>query len=264
MKSLTFDGFEIPMAEGGTTFRTNFADAVPRTERLPLLDGGFDNFGTRRAPQEIGLVSVSFYLVADTPAEMQEKRDEVAGLMWRGKKLLKWVPADGMLERYCYARINGVNMTQRADDDDCIQQVTINWQVSDPRWLVDEDDVVEAVSGTSSTFTVTNNGSMYAVPKITIACGAAQAVTTVTVQRLDGVTVLDEVKYDAAIGNNQSLVIDVGEHSVKLDGADAYSADFTFENAAWFELAPGENSIKVVLDASGAATVTFEYASAYV
>jgi hypothetical protein len=259
--TLVFDDYTIPQLQ---QFSHNFGDVVPRITKTPGADGGYDAYGDEPAARETGNVQVSFVLIGTDAADMKTKRDAVYKLYSKGVKQLKWTAGASGTEQFCYARVNNIRMNIRpSGNTDYWQSVTINFQVRDPRWLRTDSTVNQACSGASTTFTVNNAGTGFAVPKITVACGAAQSVTTVTVQRLDGATILDQVKYDAAIGNSESLVIDVNDLSVELDSVDAYSSDFSFYYGRWFLLAPGDNSIKVILDASGAATVTFEFAPAF-
>jgi hypothetical protein len=127
--------YVFPDIQGG--FSTNFGDLVPRTSRLIGVSGGFDGYGGAPAPQSVGRVQFGFTLIAQTRAEMDAKRDTLKQLSNWGVQRLYIQPSDQATpERYCYARLNNINMAQRLDEHTNLwQPVQLVFQVSDPRWI---------------------------------------------------------------------------------------------------------------------------------
>jgi len=107
-------------------------------------------------------------------------------------------------------------------------------------------------------------GTALTLCNIRIACGAAQTALNPIIRRKVNGVVVDEVRYTGTIANNKSLVINTRAHRVLYDGASALSS-FDFDDASWFRLAAGDNSIEVIFGNGGsAATVTLAFYPAYV
>ncbi|MCK6580366.1 MAG: phage tail family protein [Anaerolineae bacterium] len=260
---ISFGAYTFPdsIAERGEVLRWNFANGVPRTDRLPGMDGGYNPLGADAFPSEIGTVRYRFVLVADTPAEMTIKIDAVLAMARYGRATLT-AETHGGDQRFCYGTVNNVSLSVDADVySDKIVEVIIDWQVSDPRWYSTSADSpqVEACSGASTTFTVVNNGTASALAKISIDPGTAISASGVTVQRLVDSVAIDEVEYAAALLATDALVINAQTLTVTKNGSDAYLNDFSANHPAWFRLLPGDNTIKVVLGAAETADVTFEW-----
>lgn len=122
--------------------RDNFSDVVPRTVRVPGANGGFDQFGLDPAPTEIGNVAVTFDIEVADPDLMQAERDEIRAMAaWGVQKLIKQCGDEG--ERYCWARVNSIGMTespagtQGSISTNILLRVTINYQVAEPGWFDD-------------------------------------------------------------------------------------------------------------------------------
>jgi len=245
------------------TVRDNFKNVVTRTRRLPGVSGGYDNYGSLPAPTAIGDVFLSFAITAQTEQDYIDRLDALNALAAQGKQTLSVTPGEGRAQRSCQARINNINDTRRSNSYPCWVNTTINFQVDDPRWLEAQAAQVEAVSGTSTTFTVDAGGMVFAIPKITVSCSAMQSVTSFRIDRLVDAAVADQINYSGAIGNSESLVIDVGAKSIKLEDDAVYSDMTAYDWARWFILEAGENTIRVVLNSGGAATVTIQWQPAY-
>lgn len=260
---VSFGAYTFPdtIPANGEILRTNFGSAVPRTERLPGMDGGYDAYGDGTAPSEIGTVRYRFVLVATTASEMAGKIDAVMGIVGYGRAKLT-AETHGGDERWTWARVNNIHLPVGRDVMSNRQnEVTIDWQVALPRWYSTNGDSpqVEACSGTATTFTVVNNGTAAALAKISIDPGTAISAGGVTVQRLVDSVGIDEVAYAAALLATDALVIDAQTLTVTKNGADAYSNYFSANHPAWMRLLPGDNTIKVVLGAGETADVTFEW-----
>lgn len=267
--------------------RDNFRNVVPRTSRLPGLDGGYDELGSAAAPSEVGNIQLTFWLHGRNLNDMNQKKRDLGRMKAFGVQRLYKQPVDPeATELYCDARINSIDYNENASARPFERlQVTINWQVASPYWLAQGTESAtwgggvswgggalwgggaagQVVSGTQTDFVITPQGNASTFPRIEIATGASETAQNVTVQRLVGSLVVDEVKYTATLNNSQSLLINCRALSVTLDGANAYGDTYDFQNAGWFRLLPGANNIRVVMaNASDAATIYFRYLERYV
>lgn len=259
---LSFGDYTFPdtIPARGEILRTNFANGVTRTVRLPGMDGGYDEYGSDRLASEIGNVRYRFMLVAETPSEMADLRDEVMALADLGiTELTIETPAGD--ERWTWAKVNNISMPTQPDVySDKMVEVTIDWQVTLPRWFSDSEDSpqVEACSGTDTTFMVANGGNAAAVPIFTID-PSTDLTSGITIQRLVSAVVVDEIDFDAALLASDVLVIDCKALAVKKNGSDAYGTAFSADHPAWLRLLPGDNTIKVILGGGESASVTVEW-----
>jgi hypothetical protein len=267
-------------------YSDNFANMVPRTVRLPGLDGGFDEFGRARAPSEIGQVRQEVTISAETRTEMDAKRDTVRAMADWGKQRLFMQPTDPALaERWCWARVNNIQISRdEGQQTDLMQRLSIIWQASDPRWYAagTENTVfwgegatwgggakwggalgITACSGLSTSISINRSGNATVYPRFFIRCSSSQSCQNPIIQRLNGAEVVDQVAWVGTVAANQTLAIDARGLSVKLDGSNAYAA-FSALNPAWFSLLPGSNSLKVLFANSGdAASVHVAYYEGY-
>lgn len=115
---------------------TNFGGVTTSTARAPGLDGTIDNYGDGDAPSEGGDVRVMFHLATQFPKLMDGLRDQVNKMKPWGKRPLWCQPSDlNDPIRWCSARVNNINMPQNAENGhEYLLPVTINYQVSFPRW----------------------------------------------------------------------------------------------------------------------------------
>lgn len=272
--------------EGVQDWNDNFGDLVPRTRRLPGMDGGFDEFGDGPAPAEIGKVQINFIPIVDVRSDMTAKLDALRAIARQGKGRLFMQPADeSAQERFCFARLNNISTPHsEKKHTDLWMRAKATFQVDDPHWYTQGTEAwawgdgtlwgtqpwggsatPQAVSGLQTDFQITRVGNAPTRARITIACGVGQSAQDIRIQRLADGLVADEVRYNDALIAGDSLEINARESSVTLNGADAYSTDFTFLYPDWFRLLPGVNDIRVLLEGSGnAATVTIRYYEAYV
>jgi hypothetical protein len=229
-------------------------------------------------------VQVVFWVFGNGPVDMMNRLDDLSKMASAGVKRL-YIRPQGYgenAERWCEARVNSIDKPMNARDINWEKQrVTMNFQVASPYWLSQGTEAPlwgggstwgggvawggtatpHSVLGVENVINEVVTGNAITFPRITIKCGASQTATNVRIQRLSGATVIDEVRYDATLGNNDQLVINPRDFTVKLNGVDAYGSAFSFQNSAWFSLVGGvSNSIKVLMDnPSDACDVTFRY-----
>ncbi len=261
---------------------TSFGGVRASTTKLPGMHGAYDEYGMGEAPSETGNVRVSFYLTARHMAEMTALRDAVLLLKSWGVKKLYVQPYDlNQAERFCWARVNDIQMPEDASKGtETLQPVTINFQVADAAWYGIGTEAwswgdgtlwgsgakwggaatPRACSGLSTTWTETPGGNAATPPRISVVVGVGQSASDVRVQRVVRGVVLDEVRYNALLAAGDRLTINCRDYSVTLNGANTYNNLFSFEHPAWLRLEPGDNEIRVLMANSGdACTVYLRY-----
>lgn len=256
---ISFGTYTFP--DKGFSLVSNFGDAVPRTVRLPGIDGGFDLLGDDPPPIEIGRITWRYRLLADSPAHMEALRDSVRAMLRYGRAQLVMETSAGQ-QRYTYAKLHNVQMPDAVTaPSDRVQDVTCDFQVITPRWYADSPDSpqAEACSGTSTTFTVTNAGNAIALPAFSIDPSTAISSAGVTIQRLVDAAVVDEVEFAAALLATDVLTIDAAALTVRKNGTDAYGNTFSASHPAWMRLLPGVNNLKVILSGGESAAVTITW-----
>lgn len=261
------------------TLSDNFANMVPRTMRLPGVDGGLDLRGNARFEKEIGNVRFSFtvrdswakreYSLSDGDEALQKARDEIARLMYRG--MGKLYQDTGQGERWTWAKVNNVQMpTNYVRNTDLWQPVTMNLQAALPFWFEQGTETAsnwgeftwgdgtpwggsatpQAVSGTSTEWAETySDGIAPTLVRVSIVAGAG-GIENPTLQRIVDGTVIDEVSWTGTMTSTQELQIHSRAKQVQLDGVDEY-ANFDYETPEWFRLLPGSNTIKLLMANAG-------------
>lgn len=270
-------------------FNDNFTNGVPRTVRLPGLPGAFDELGLEPSPTEVGNLKLMFYIRAETRAAITQRRDAIRAMAGWGVRKLVMQPADQSLApRYCYARLQNIQMPENAKTPDTVQAVNIDWQVSYPRWMQDayggasawgaatwgnfiwgghwpSYDVGTAASsshgwgqatwgnffwgaGQESTLTLTNDGNAVSLPRLIFTC--TEAATGVWIERHVNGLVRESLRYEGSITAGQILDIDCRSLSIRLDGISAYN-ELEYTHPAWLPLPPGSNSLRITLPSGG-------------
>lgn len=271
--------------DGVIQFSDNFLDLVPRTMRLPGLSGGYSEDGSAAAVQEIGNVSYQHMVRAAHRQEMRAKLDALRALIGYGQQRLTIQPAPGDAERFCWANLNNIQISQNVNDQPAFSQaVQFNWQVTDPRWYSNTIGLAywgeptwgdgslwggsnggSVLSGLTNSLSITPGGNAPTRPVISVMTYAGQTVSNPTIQRLVNGQVVDQVSYTIVLTANQTLVIDCRAQRVTVQSLGAYGAAFaTLRPERWFELQPGANSVKVLFgDAGDAARVRIGYYDAW-
>lgn len=284
---LTFGAYTFPatLAE----FNDNFADTTPQTVKLPGMDGGYNSDGDAASNTAVGKVTVGFTLVSQTREGMDDLRDAVNAMVHYGLQQLTYQPTDsGDPTRFCWARVNYINIAERKDEHtDLHQKVSVIFQAPDPRWLVDAaapwrigdghligdtgltiggdgTPATIAASGTSTTGSITNTGNAPTIATVAIRCDASHTFVNPTIRRYKSGEIVDEFTYTGTIGNNGELLVSGRTQQVFLDGDSVLGANFSYEHPDFLRLEPGANDIRVI-STSGAsqATVTVWFYSAY-
>lgn len=130
-----------------------------------------------------------------------------------------------------------------------IRKSSLKLKVADPR------KYLQSATTMSGTGTANNVGTYTTPMKITItASGATSTSLTIT-----NSTTSKSIYVTTALANNDSLVIDTGLHSVKLNGTEKRS--MLSGNTDWWLLNPGNNTIAATNTTN--ATFSFEWRSAW-
>ena len=226
-------------------FDYNFAQ--PATPIVELYSGGYPAFGVGSPPPPTGALTIDLWLFPDSARRtMQAVRDAWNALSRAG---LLTIQADfNGQARECRGFV-AVSMPQSASDLPHLRQrarLDITVPVAEWRSITDAEDS-QSIAATDTTFDLTVDGSLPALPVFTITTSASQSLSALTIQRLVSSAVVDEIAY-GAVPSSSELIIDCGKSSVTRNGGDAY-ADFS-AGARWFQLPPGTASIKVSRGAS--------------
>jgi hypothetical protein len=273
---LEFGGYTFPV--DGLSINDNFGDVVTKTSRLPGLSGGFDEYGSGQAPNEVGNVSISFVLVAQTRSAMQAMRDAVKALERKGQQELRWMPEGFTEYRFCNARISNIRIPQRpSEHTDLHQPVSINFQVSDPCWysypfevwyldgsvLLDgetnlvgwaADYTLELRSNEVDTLTIEGSADTFPVLCILPPNPSDELYTPFKLQRLDeNGTIQDEIHVMDSVGEDY-LTIDCRKYEVYWStfdyGFTQWRVDWIdkveTKRAEFFRLVPGANYIRLI------------------
>lgn len=280
MRIISFGDYNFPDAP--IEFNTNFADLVPRTSRLPGMDGGYDEFGFDPAPQEIGNVTYGF-LIRTTGGQALVDALDAARAMTRAGVRRLYLTTEGTsgTVRWTWARVNNVQTPLNHNEDGYrSRRVTVDWQVSDPRWFADFDDDVYgegsfgtatfasagsalAASGTATEGTVTRSGSAPVYPRIFIRPDSGGTVTNPTIELWQRGFLVESVALSGTAGTASMFTLDCQRMEVLKDGASVYDS-LTAQSPWWFRLQPGDNVIRVRFGGTAdAGTVRFAYHDAW-
>ena len=251
--------------------RDNFRNVIARTNRMPGLSGGYDEYGKGIAPAEIGNVLYSFLYEASSEADMQAKKEALGRMKTFGKKRLYKQPVDDTLtERYCEARVNSIDFTETSGKrPEKRLEFTVNFQVDNPYWLTQGTEapqygdgsiygsgvtyggspVTQPLVGEDNSFSVTPNGNDISYPRLTLEVPAGESAENIRIQRLVNGSVIDQVRYAGVLAAGDILEINCRAYAVYLNGGNGYTTDFSFNTSAWFKLIGGtENTISVLMD----------------
>lgn len=242
--AITFGTYTFPEPQ---SISDNFMDFVPSTDRIPGMDGGFDNYGWDTAPAQIGNVAISFILANDDTTTLQTLIDQFSQLAALGTKELRKYPhgASSTQFRYCLAKFNNVTNTEDLTDgfDQYVRRITVNFQVVVPVWQRRLANAAEwAYSGGADNL-VWNSGTQYwdgmgatvniagysaqliveylgTAPSpllVVLNTGAGQAIYNPRIQvHYDLTQPLFEVRWYGGISNGESLIIDSRRRQVIL------------------------------------------------
>lgn len=277
-----FGGYTFPATL--TTMVDNFSDGVPTSTRLPGLSGGWPMDAAGATPTQVGSVTVGFTLVADDREDMDALRDAARAMAEFGLAQLVYQPTeptDG--ERWCWARVQYITMSQRKDmHTDLWQDVTAHFFVPDPVWrggdygalrigepglvIADPAEWVIGSGGYVINATASGDddelpyaGNATAAAVVTIKPPAGFSAENVRVERRLGALVVDRVQYTGVLTDADEIIFDGERGRVFLNGV-SVGENVNYLHPDLFRLEPGQTDVVVLFDnAGGRADVTFHY-----
>lgn len=264
----------------------NFGDLVQRTQRLPGLSGGWRHAGSYPSGSEIGNIRVDFWLKADRPDLLQAALDELYRVRTFGLGRLYMRPLGSEVLRWVDCEVSSIQgpmaVRQRPDMQ---RRIQMTFQAPDPFWNEDGSEgawtwgggtlwgsgslwgdtaPVRSLPSTSNTFTESVPGAAITYPRMTLTVPAGASCTNPKIQRLESTTVVDEVAWTGTLNAGDSLEVNARTLSVMKNGTSAYSSSFTWLNASWMRLYPGDNSMRVTFTSvTNTPTLTMRYNTRY-
>ena len=265
--------YEFP-AQSIEAWSDNFTSLMTDFTRIAGMSGGVDNYGRAAAPSDVGNVTVVFWLVATTRAEMAHLKDNVRRIAGWGRQRLWLQPFDLMMPaRFCNARVKRIEMPEDATRaTDLSQRVTITFEVADPRWYVPSQLSPPSWGGGATwgegylwggafpetaysgvgpvDIPILNNGTAEAFPTLRITAASAAQLTNLVVQRLENNLVVDEIAFALLIDGGDTLTIDTKTLTARVGSTDVYN-NMTPLRPSWLRLLPGENLLRFTSDGAG-------------
>ena len=259
----------------------NFGELDIKMSNVSGADGAIDEYGSIRAPKKQGKVTLTINIKARSEVEETQLSDNLYKIVTWSKGRLYMQPADQNAdERWCEARLVSIPRKLNLNNhDDYHYQVQLTFATDFPYWLTQGTspwkwgdgtqwgtkswgDVgsQEICTGTQTDFTLTRDGTASVLPAISILCATGQSTSGVTIQRLRGIQVIDEVTWDDALTEGDNLIIDAWKWKITLNGNDAYDNRFSEKLLRWLQLDSGDNTIRVIQPLPGdTCTVSMTY-----
>ncbi|NOS67919.1 MAG: hypothetical protein HOO67_06200 [Candidatus Peribacteraceae bacterium] len=198
---------------------------------LPRLDGAkidVGKFGARR-------IKVRGQLVGATLAATQTSWDAIVKELNNGKQYLT-IYNDRRIE----AQRDSLSYRYRAGTPLTVVLFSVGFVAAAPFWeSTSLTTTPQVISSSPTTFGVTNGGSAYARPKITLTADQGNTITSVT---FENTTNGKKWTWSGTVATSKALVVDTDVGTVKNDGVDALA---TFNgDLVQFILDAGSNSLK--------------------
>lgn len=268
---------------------TNFAQLETETLRLPGLDGVFDLHGWSRSYASAGDVRVGWELIAETRGALAVLRDAALKMAGYGPQRLFIIPenapSEGHRLRWCWARVQAIQMDEDAARGLAHQPVEARYLAAEPvwygrdEWLYLDDGwyldsswtlpgpaVVAASVASGAGLTAVNAGTHTTRPVIRIKANAATLNPMLTQASPTGGTPLSGFIWLGALEVGETLVIDCERQRVtkeSISGDWPAYAGFEAQYGTGFpELLPGSNKFTL----SGGCTdvtISLDYADAW-
>lgn len=275
LRFVASEGIWEPPADRQISLTDNFGNLVTRVQRMPGVDGGFDEYGDGPAPGEVGHVQAFVLIDERYPELIKQILDEWRGIStWGTGRLYKRVMGSDDDVRWCEARVSSLPFTQSARErSHRRQRIQMSFQVASPFWLKQgtagpqwgdgiatwgdgitywggSEEFVE-LSGTVNEIYRMSSGTAPTPVRIDVKVPQGESAQNVVVQRLALGDVMDEVSWLDTLDAEDRLIIDSMSQAVLLNGDNAFGNAFSFEDPRWFMLMPGENTIRVTMANAG-------------
>jgi hypothetical protein len=232
-------------------------------EVMAALGGAFDTRGSEQVAAKLPYsIQVQGKLVQTSVAALLAAYQTLRALHGKRAKLYRTADGGTANGEWVWARLMRVE-TSRKVENRLALPFTLTFMVESPIWHGTARSTTITLSSSPATGTVTNSGNATVRDAIITVTAAGSAITVVDIENTTTGNV-SKIRYTGAIPAGQSLVIDCGARSVKVNGADAY-AGFSLQAAhaipEWLRLAAGANSIRVTRTGGGTAstcTIAFD------
>ena len=274
------------------SWRDNFKKLRMSTVQLPMMAGGLDQYGSSPAPSEVGEVKVSFLILADSPQQMQTKKDDLYELAAWGKLPLFLQPYDHTLNRrWANARVKSIEVDENAEICSWANQtIDMVFEVPEARWNSYPSGSTALLWGSPGTIwgdpgfiwggsagvafsgpgpleiNVDYRGTAQVPAIIQLVCGAGQSIVNPVVSRYANLVEVERVKFNGTIPQNSIFIIDSTKLSGSLNGNKVYNS-LEIKRSTWISLEPrgtSRNSIRISSDGgSDAGTAKIRYTEGY-
>ena len=182
---------------------------------------------------------------------------------WGVQRLFMLPDTEGFSKRWCFARVNNINVSNNADSfTNYLQPITMNFQVSDPFWYdsgnekcwnefnwndgsVYNNQTLISVTSHPYTTTINYNGSANTFIRLT-AKVSSSAISGLTIRRLYNGIVKDEFSYLKTLNANDVLSIEPRQQRCYVNYVK--TSDFYNKTKEWLQLEKGVNTIKILSD----------------
>ena len=252
------------------SIQPRFGDTLPESLRLPGLDGGFNVYGTDRAPSAIGNLQAFFWIIATdngfSLSQMEAAQHEIFSMLGRGEQPLIKEDQAG-LQMWTWATVNNVQMAQNARQRaGKYQQWQINFQAPKSRWYATGGDLINATDSIfedglptpapkieqvlvndGDTVTITNNGNAPAGAYVRWDIPPGASATNPTLTRFNAVGIQqDYIQYLDSVPQNTVIEIDArNAKTMKNFIVTPSYQKLDVKHGRWLEIMPGDNTLHV-------------------
>jgi hypothetical protein len=247
----------------------DFGDAQPKSADVLGMSGGAYLYGFDRQPNGPGNVQGYFWMFADSPNEMAEKRDAVKQMLdWGQKHIVKRLQSG--VQVWTWGAVTNIQMAQSVKNvPHRMQLVQVNFHCPTARWFGHDGEALygEAESlfldglpvfvpkidradvGNTDTVEITNSGNATAGCYIRWEAPAGVIITNPKLTRLNEYGELaDSIEYTDTIAAES--VVDIDGRNHLLFENDVVSPEggydkLTVLHGGWLEIPPGTHTLTV-------------------
>lgn len=225
-------------------------DSVEAALSLVTLPGGRVHapWGSAQAPVRLpGRITVDCEYVEATAEAFRTALYGLRAMIGTPARLYRSPDGEEANSESALAVLESVRMNRSADNL-LVMGVTLTFQVLSAVWDGAAHTETITLDASPKSQDVTNGGNGI-VRDITITVTATGApITALIIENLE-TGQISKIKYAGTIAVGQSLVIDCAAMTIRNNGANAYTTEFTLEaghsTREWLRLMPGANTIRV-------------------
>lgn len=266
------------------TYSDNFASLVTKTVRLAGVNGGFSNLGSGRGLSPIGTVRIDLWLKDFVGSDATDKVNSLRQMTDWGVQMLVRQPVAGA-EQFCMARVTDISRQEDVHNVPFLRQkVSVVFEVTDPFWyrtvsgfgvlwddnssqwddLITKWDAVNTYAVTNSaTWTFSNSGNYYILPRIQVINSSGSSVSNIRIRRIVDGNAENDFRFSAALATGSYLDIDPVRRRVRIQPANTNALDwFEAKTPDWMRLLPGSNSL--LMTCTGTIAVSLSYLERFI